>query len=234
MAKQSLDEWLDHHGETLTAVAIRAGLAKGDRSPEYVALFAIEEAPWLGNRDHAPEMVSRAELHDEITEAIRANGGDQPGTMIRIVPFDADGKKLRSWTHTTPTQTNSWQSLPRGEGADQMTARGLAEAVSGVCRSQVAFVDRLTDVVAVLGHTIADSQTAQNDISAKLLDHQQAWIDAMAQDVEEAARDLAESEEAVGVDPLRETVADLVRQFVGMGMGQGFEMPPEEPETPDA
>ena len=228
--RQTLDEWLDNLPEDFGGVAIRAGLARGDRSPEYVAFYALEAFEWTKKKEHRPEIVGRDEVMDRIRHTITDNGGDEPGTMIRLIPFAQDGRKLRSWTHTAPALTNSWAKMPRGDRADQLAARGLAEAVSGVCRSQVAFVDKLTDVVAVLGATIADSQAAQNDIAAKLLDHQQAWIDSMAEDVEAVAKDLAETEEVAGVDPLRETVADIVRQMVGLGPMEESE--PEPDDTP--
>lgn len=230
MARLSFDEWIDALPEDLAAVGVRAGVSSTDRNPTTVALFALGSFPWLDKKEARAELVEREDLEQALRDAIADNGGDVVGTMVRLEPFAADGKKLRSWAHTEQpsSRTNSWKTLPAGEKAAELSARGLAEAVAGMTRSQVNFLDKTTDVLAVMGQAVADSQQAQTDLMDQVLDIQRDWLDSIAEDVGAAAEDLANAPEARD-ESWRDGIMDLIREVTGMGFPPEDE-PEDEPE----
>ncbi len=235
MARQTFDEWLDGQPEDLAGVAVRAGMGKGDRSPEYVAFFVFEIGhEWAAKKDLRPELIDRTDLEPTLIAAIADNGGEEPGTMIRLVAYGADGKKLRGWTHTQQAalRTDSWREMPSGDRADQITARGLAEAVAGITRSQVNFLDKTTDVLAVMGQAVADSQAAQTDLMDQVLNIQRDWLDTMAEDIESAAEDLQNSPEA-REDGWKESVLEILKDFTGFGSDPGGYAEPELAPDPE-
>lgn len=221
---RTLSDWYDDLPPELVAVAIRLGMGKGDRNPQTLALIALEELPWMLKKEQAPELAeSREEMLDLIRQTVSDNAGDEPGVMVRLVPYLATGKSVRGWTRTAQgvVATDSWTESPRGESAEGLFARGMAEAVASMARSQVAFMDKATDMLAVAAEAVRTSQEAQIALLHEQGEMQRQVLDSIAEDLGQAAEDLSNMPEAEDND-LKRQAFDLMRELLG-----GVEIGPE-------
>ena len=226
-----LDEWYQALPvDDLAGLMVRAGMAKGDRNPSHIAFLVVEVLPWMAKKELVPQVVESGLLLQAVEDVIDANSGAEEGVLIRIVPYLRDGRKLSSWTRTAREASSSWRTLPPGEKAAELYARGMAEAQAGMARSMVAFMDKATEAMGVMGQTLSASHDSQREAMHDLIDINRAWIEAMAEDVGQAAEDMASMPEAKD-NGLQDMVLDILRNFAGMDAEDATPDPEVMPEA---